>query len=157
MTNEINKSFSSLKNVEYYSHYLPPDENLYGSSDGLRVKIIIPSSSAIRRNFPKNILCKCHINSDEINDEENDLNYQHEEYDSFDTFAKLERSTNNSTSLLKCCNEVTCLAPHLIVYKLKSHYWSSQRETSRHNKKKQKSDITSSTISHLQEMWDDEM
>lgn len=126
-------------------------------------------------------MCKCHLSFDDDNNDdnyddndndnindENDIKYKHEEYDSFDTFATLKSSTRNSTSHLKCCSQETCLAPHLIVYKLKYTYWSSDIDSGNssirltekiHHFKKQelKSDVTTDIIDNLKEMWDEDM
>ena len=172
------RPLDGLEDLEYYYLNLPTDDDLFASSDGLRVKQLVGKRICTKDDFENYQLCACHL----FHNQGSEGDDSPENYDTFDTFAqyssysqKNESESNNrwdsmasSLPILTCCDLETCLVPHLIVYKLKYQSWpgigpqdihvTSQSKTSTPRKKKfpEKSDVTLDLISSLENIWEDE-
>jgi hypothetical protein len=169
--------------LEYYYLHLPPDDDLFASSDGLRVKQIAGKKFHSKNYFEDHKLCVCHLFNNHYGGGDEDVeNDTQEDYDTFDTFAQYSNSYSqtynqwnpmaSSLPVLTCCDLETCLVPHIIVYKLKHQIWpesvpvpapqdiqdTSRTKTSTPRKKKfsQKSDVTLDLISSLKSVWEEE-
>lgn len=173
------RPLDGLEDLEYYYLNLPTDDDLFASSDGLRVKQLVGKHILPKDHFEDYQLCACHLFHNQSSEGDDSL----ENYDTFDTFAQYssysqkyatQESESNrwdskaSLPILTCCDLETCLVPHLIVYKLKYQSWpgtgpqdipvTSQSKTSTPRKKKfpENSDVTLDLISSLESMWEDE-
>jgi hypothetical protein len=162
--------------LELYCLYLPSEDELYASSDGLRVKQVVSQRTNTKDYYQSPPLCHCHnLNAPSDGDADD-----HEDYDSFDLYAQLSshgysqsrsqgENTNSMSSfsslpqpILTCCELETCLVPHLIVYKLKKQIWpqknseSHTSSTKQTRRKETNSDVTFDVVASLRDLWDEE-
>jgi hypothetical protein len=175
IASDVTSSSGPFADLELYYLHLPSEDELYASSDGLRVKQVVHQRFNTEGYYESYSLCSCHTLRGGVmaGDGVGDADLE-EDYDSFDLYAQLSSygfsqtrsqgesfpSASASTQpLLKCCGLETCLVPHLIVYKLKNQIWPEGGEGSSANQTKRRqtrSDVTFDVVSSLKGLWDEE-